>query len=82
MEIDFATTIIDGSSNATVINITANSVNLTGFTIRNSGPGYTSAGILVSSVGNTINHNRIEDNGGNGIYLLQPQTAIMSATTK
>jgi parallel beta-helix repeat protein len=67
---DFTTTVIDGSSNATVVNISANGVNLTGFTIRNSGPGYTSGGILVSSIGNNINHNRIEDNGGNGIYVL------------
>jgi parallel beta-helix repeat protein len=62
-------TIIDGSSSGAVINITASSVNLTGFTITNSGAGYPSGGVLVYSSNNTISHNRIESNNGSGIYL-------------
>ena len=65
-----ATTIIDGSFTGAVVNITANSVSLTGFTIRNSGPGYQSCGVLISSSGNMISGNDIENNSGDGIYLL------------
>ena len=65
-----ATTIIDGSFTGAVINITANNVSLTGFTIRNSGPGYQSCGVLISSSGNMISGNDIENNSGDGIYLL------------
>ena len=64
------TTIIDGSSTGAVVNITANNVNLTGFTIRNSGSTYQSCGILVPSSYSTISHNNVADNNGDGIYLL------------
>ncbi len=63
------TTIIDGSSNGTCVNITANNVNLTGFTVRNSGS-YPDCGVIVSSTGNAIEHNIIENNDGDGIDLL------------
>jgi len=64
------TVIIDGSLTGTVVEITASNVNLTGFTIRNSGSGYQNCGVLVLSSGGTINQNNIENNGGNGMYLL------------
>ena len=67
---DRATTIIDGSFTGAVVNITADSVSLTGFTIRNSGPGYQSCGVLVFSSGNIISGNDIENNSGDGICLV------------
>ncbi len=42
-----STTIIDGNNQDTVVKITADDVNITGFTIRNSGWGWTRNGIYV-----------------------------------
>ena len=61
---------IDGSLTGTVVEITANNVNVTGFTIRNSGSGYQNCGVLLSSSSNTISQNNIENNSGDGICLL------------
>lgn len=41
------TTIIDGSNGGTVLEVTANEVSIIGFTIRNSGWGWTRNGVLV-----------------------------------
>jgi len=66
-------TIIDGREIGIVIRINNEqrddySVYLAGFTIRNSGYEYTDAGIKVTSDGNTITENIIENNY-HGIYL-------------
>jgi len=63
-----ATTIIDGSSNGTVVNITGSNVTLSGFTIKNSGPN-SSSGIYLDNVSNcSINNNTVTANYY-GIYL-------------
>jgi parallel beta-helix repeat protein len=62
-------TIIDGNQTGDVIKITANNVNITEFTIQNSGSTSGESGIHVySSSGNNINHNIIKDNYA-GIFL-------------
>ena len=53
-------TIIDGSENGHVLNITANRVNVNGFKIQNSG--YQKSGILINSNYNNINWNNIDNN--------------------
>ena len=59
-------TVIDGNFTGTVINIESDNVNITGFTIQNSGYGY---GVYVElSDGNKISHNIITNNYG-GIAL-------------
>jgi parallel beta-helix repeat protein len=56
-------TIIDGNKTENVIKITANNINITEFTIQNSGSTSGESGIHVySSSGNNINHNIIKDN--------------------
>ncbi len=62
-------TIINGNNNGSVVNITADEVTLTGFTIQNSEMVYTKAGIYVSSSYNKIYDNIIADHNYNGIYL-------------
>ena len=58
------TTIIDGNSTGNVIEITANSVNVRGFTIQKSGTSHQSCGFYISelSTGNTISCNLITNN--------------------
>jgi parallel beta-helix repeat protein len=57
-------TLIDGESNGTVIRVTANNVNINGFTIQNSGTDYPNCGILVDEwvTGNNISCNIITHN--------------------
>jgi len=67
---DRSNTIIDGSGTGNVINIMANNVNITGFTIQKSGSAWPNAGIYISgSSGNSISGNNITNNFC-GIYLL------------
>jgi parallel beta-helix repeat protein len=40
-------TVVDGSNNGTIITVTANNVTITGFTLRNSGYGWTMQGVYV-----------------------------------
>jgi nitrous oxidase accessory protein NosD len=47
-----STTIIDGSNSGTVVAITADNVSITGFTVRNSGWGWTRNGIYVHQADN------------------------------
>jgi parallel beta-helix repeat protein len=73
---DSASTVIDGNKTYAyhVIEVTASNVQITGFTIQNSGGVKYSerAGIYVeSSSGNNISGNIITDNYGNGIYLTE-----------
>ena len=61
------TTIVDGRALGSVINITANRVNVTGFTIQNSKFGYN--GIYINhSSGDNISQNVVKNNY-NGIYV-------------
>lgn len=54
-------TIVDGSYVRNVMNITANNVNITGFTMKNTGPS-PNCGIYISSSGNNISYNVITNN--------------------
>lgn len=68
---DKNTTIIDGSNNGKVVSISADWVNISGFTIQNSGNRYSNydSGLFLKSNNNTISNNIITDNsGGGGIY--------------
>jgi len=62
------TTIIDGSDNSDVIFVSADGVNICGFTIQNCQYEY-DVGILISSSFNTINNNIITSNNGSGIFI-------------
>lgn len=62
-----STTIIDGSGSETVVSVTASNVNITGFTIRNSGSDFYS-GICLASSNNTISRNNVTGNEW-GIWL-------------
>jgi parallel beta-helix repeat protein len=65
---DRVTTIIDGGGTGNVINVTANSVNINGFTIQNSGSTSSDSGIYVISSGNNMSCSTITNNK-NGINL-------------
>jgi len=54
-------TIIDAGSTGTVMKVAANNVNISGFTVQNSGPGY-NMGIYVTSNGNNISGNIVKSN--------------------
>jgi|GEM_PF-1649726 len=54
-------TIIDGSGIGDVVKITVDSVNITGFTVQNSGNNYSDAGINLNSPLNIIHENIIKD---------------------
>ena len=69
---DKNTTIIDGNGSGVVINISADNVKISGFTIRNGGPmsaDESNAGILIRSNYNTISDCNISSNKNYGIYL-------------
>ncbi len=58
-----STTVIDGSNLGTVVTVTADSVSITGFTIRNSGWGWTRNGIYAHKTANcTIKNNFLINN--------------------
>lgn len=64
------TTIIDANLSDNVVNISAQKVNLSGFTIKNSGPEINKTGIYIESDFNFIFDNNIESNNI-GIRLFQ-----------
>ena len=64
---DKNTTIIDGSGTGSVINITTDTVTVSGFTIQNSGSEYPNSGIYIIS-NNTIISGNIVQNNYDGIY--------------
>ncbi|MCK5291267.1 MAG: right-handed parallel beta-helix repeat-containing protein [Thermoplasmata archaeon] len=74
-------TIIDGGGNRDVINITADWVNITGFTVANSGSDINDSGIRLHYAHNcTIVGSNVSDNW-NGIYLHNSnQNAILDNT--
>ena len=65
---DSTTTIIDGGWAGTVVTVTADNVNISGFTIQNSGTSAYSGIYLYSSKFNTVSGNIISNNSL-GIYL-------------
>jgi len=65
---DRHSTIIDGGGTGSVISVTANNVDINGFTIQNSGSTSSDSGIYAISSGNNISHNTITNNWY-GIYL-------------
>ncbi|UCE37258.1 MAG: right-handed parallel beta-helix repeat-containing protein [Thermoplasmata archaeon] len=67
---DKETTIIDGEWSGVVINVSANWVNITGFTITRSEGEYKCAGIKLYNVHNCrLVNNNVTSNGARGIYL-------------
>ncbi|MFX0210050.1 MAG: nitrous oxide reductase family maturation protein NosD, partial [Candidatus Hodarchaeota archaeon] len=66
---DINGTIIDGNGSGSVVYISADFVNISAFSIQNSGSSWNNAGIYVTSDYNTINSNTILNNYGNGILL-------------
>jgi len=77
---DPATTIIDGGGVGTVVNITADNVRLTGFTIQNSSLefGFYAGVYLRKAHYCNISENIIKTNGQIGIYLLGSSYNIIS----
>jgi len=70
-------TIVDGEGTGSVISVTANNVNINGFTIQSSGSTDSDSGIYVISSGNNISHNIITNNK-NGIYLHHSSKNVIS----
>ncbi|TET90650.1 MAG: hypothetical protein E3J35_06120 [Methanomassiliicoccales archaeon] len=67
---DRNTTIIDGGGAGVMVNITADWVNLTGFSVTNSGGGLDGAGIVLYHVDNSyIANNTLPFNRGDGMRL-------------
>lgn len=77
-----ATTIIDGSGSGTVVYVTANNVNISGFTIRNSGVPTVwpaeSGIILWYSDRSTITNCIITSNGGHGFCFVESRYYTIS----
>ncbi|UCG70084.1 MAG: right-handed parallel beta-helix repeat-containing protein [Thermoplasmata archaeon] len=65
---DRDTTIIDGGGSGDVVWVTSHWVNLTGFTIKNSGSAWEDAGLRIWSDNNTIYNNNVSNNFA-GIYV-------------
>jgi parallel beta-helix repeat protein len=74
---DVGTTIIDGGDTGHVVYVVRRGVNITGFTVRNSGnvhwPGLDAGICLDGTTGCVISENRVVDNGFAGISLLNSQ---------
>ncbi len=74
---DVSTTIIDGNNTGHVVHVVSNNVNITGFTVRNSGsihmPELDAGLCLNGTIGCTISGNRVINNGFCGISLLYSQ---------
>jgi parallel beta-helix repeat protein len=64
------TTVIDGGGSGDVVCIVANGVNISGFTIQNSGDGLSNSGVDIRSNFNTITGNTISNNNY-GIFLYE-----------
>jgi len=78
---DRDSTIVDGNRIGSVITITANNVNISGFTIRRSGDSYYDAGIYMDHFsGNGISHNTITNNY-NGIGFYASSSNVVSGNT-
>jgi parallel beta-helix repeat protein len=76
---DMNSTIIDGGGTSRVLWISADYVNVTGFTITNSGPNVDDEGIFIISDHNTITGNRVVSNRWYGIEILISSYNIISS---
>jgi len=78
-------TIIDGNGTGTVVTVTASNVNITEFTIQNSGNGYLDSGIfLTNTIMNNISGNIITQNKGStvhGMLLQYSENNVISGNT-
>ncbi|MCK4717149.1 MAG: right-handed parallel beta-helix repeat-containing protein, partial [Thermoplasmata archaeon] len=68
---DMATTIIDGGGVGNVVNISADMVNLIGFTIQNGGGGTTDSGVLFYEASNSSMLGCLVRDQCDGVYLLR-----------
>jgi len=75
---DKNTTIIDGNGNGDVLYISADYVNINGFTIQNGGDNQDDAGININSSRTSINDNTIINNSREGILLEYSSNNIIS----
>ncbi|MCK4613320.1 MAG: right-handed parallel beta-helix repeat-containing protein, partial [Thermoplasmata archaeon] len=64
-----ANTTIDGGGSGTVVKITADRVNISGFMVTGSGSSSNNAGIIIESSNNTVMNNTCSNSGAHGIYL-------------
>jgi|GEM_PF-787108 len=74
------TTIIDGSGTGSVVTITANYVNVSGFTVRNSGSNWNDACIKATSTNNRIASNMLTGSAV-GLYLYQSTNNTVTNNT-
>ncbi len=77
---DSGTTIIDGGGNGDVVRITADWVNISGFTVRNSGPNGAprDAGIEVSNAHNVTISNNMFSSNRDAIYLYNSNYSLVA----
>ena len=75
---DRSTTIIDGSETGTVIDVTANNVQISGFTLRNSGPNFDDKGIRLDHSSSAIINENVIANITWGIWLDYATHSIIS----
>jgi parallel beta-helix repeat protein len=74
-----AETIVNANAIGTVLNIVTSNVNLSGFTVRNSGSISPDSGILLQGAANCrIFGNRIVENGGDGVFLIDSSNNVIS----
>jgi len=73
-----STTIIDGTGSEIPVSITADWVNMSGFSCINSGNEDGHAGMTIHSDNNHIFNNSCSDNGGNGILLNQTRSNFIN----
>jgi len=71
-------TIIDGNNTGNVIGVAVNNVNITDFTIQNSGPSFTLSGIKIDkSSGHKIERNIINGNS-RGVFLFNSSNNVLN----
>jgi len=71
-------TIIDGSGTGNVISISTDNVNITGFTIQNSGSEIRDSGLYVDWTSNITIRNNVIKNNQKGIYLYNSRFIIVN----
>ncbi len=69
-------TMITGAGFGTVVKIIAECVNITGFTITDSGSNTNNAGIMIHSLYNCITNNNIQENNYYGLYVIEGNNTI------